>query len=353
MKIAEIDKNFALTSDLIPEDAKWYDVKDVPFSVHGLWKAQKGEYFLRMPEKVAESVSNGVATLNFCTAGARVRFKTDSPYIAIKALMPHCDRMSNITPTGQSGFDLYQSDCGTYAYVGSFRPRIDCDDLDGFCQTDGKMHTYTINMPLYHRVKELYVAVSPDSHLETAEEYAPIKPVLYYGSSITQGGCASRPGNAYQAMISRKLNADFINLGFSGNARAEDKMIEYLCSLDASVFVCDYDHNAPDSEYLKSTHYKLFSAYRRAHPKTPVVLVSKPDFWGRDEDIKRRAVVLETYERAVADGDKNVFFVDGAHIFDGEFSDSCTVDKCHPNDLGFYRMAMAIGDAVEKALALI
>ncbi len=353
MKITEIDKNFALTSNLIPEDAKWYDVKDVPFSIHGLWQREKGEYFLRMPPKVAEATNEGVIQLNYCTAGGRVRFKTNSPYLAIKTIMPHCDRMSHITPLGQSGFDLYKSDAGSYAYAASFPPSLATDELDGYRELDGELHTYTLNMPLYHRVKELYVAIAPGSYLGTPEDYAPIKPVLYYGSSITQGGCASRPGNAYQAMISRKTDTDFINLGFSGSARAEDAIVDYLCTLDASVFVCDYDHNAPDSEYLKSTHYKLFSAYRKAHPETPVVLVSKPDFWGTDEDIKRRAVVLETYERALSDGDKKVLFVDGAHIFDGELADSCTVDRCHPNDLGFFRMAQKIGAAVEEAFTML
>ena len=352
MKITEIDKNFKLTNELIPKDAAWYDSKEEPFSVHGLWKAEKGEYFLRIPPEVAQNTNEGVVHLNYCTAGGRVRFTTDSPYIAVKAIMPPCDRMNHITPVGQSGFDLYKSDEGVYAYVGSFPPKVKENGVEGFRETDGKRHTYTLNMPLYDRVEELYIAVAPTAYIGAPEDsYAPVKPVLYYGSSITQGGCASRPGNAYQALISRKTN--FVNLGFSGSARAEDAMIDYLCTLDASVFVCDYDHNAPTSEYLKSTHSKLFWAYRNAHPETPVVLISKPDYWGTEEDEKRRRIVRDTYDEALAKCDTKVVYVDGAHIFDGDFADSCTVDRCHPNDLGFFRMAMAIGDAVEKALALI
>ncbi len=353
MKISEIDKNFQIRSDLIPKDAVWYDVKSEPFSVHGLWQVEKGKYFLRMPSEVAESVNEGVAHLNYCTAGGRVRFKTDSPYLAIKAVMPECDRMNHITPLGQSGFDLYKSDGGHYSYAASFTPNIKSADLEGYRELDGKMHTYTINMPLYHRVEELYVAVSPDAKLYTAEPYAPVKPVLYYGSSITQGGCASRPGNAYQAMISRTLNTDFINLGFSGSARAEDEITDYLCTLDVSVFVYDYDHNAPSVEFFKNTHSKLFKAYRKAHPDTPVIFVSRPDFWGTEDDIQRRQIIIDTYEEALANGDKKVLFVDGAHLFDGEYADSCTVDGIHPNDLGFQRMALKIGEAVEKALAVL
>ncbi len=120
MKITEIDKNFETSSALIPKDAVWYDVKSEPFSIHGLWQREKGEYFLRMPPKVAEATNEGVIQLNYCTAGGRVRFKTNSPYLAIKAIMPYCDRMSHITPLGQSGFDLYKSDAGSYAYAASF-----------------------------------------------------------------------------------------------------------------------------------------------------------------------------------------------------------------------------------------
>ena len=184
----------------------------------------------------------------------------------------------------------------------------------------------------------------------TRKQYALEKPVLYYGSSITQGGCASRPGNAYQAMISRRLDADFINLGFSGNAKAETVMCEYLASLDASVFVCEYDHNAPNADHLAKTHRPLYETYRAAHPDVPIVFVTKPDFHPGTEDERRRRIVIDTYEYALSVGDRKVSFVDGAHLFDGPFADSCTVDGCHPNDLGFFRMAQKIGDAVEAAL---
>ena len=191
-------------------------------------------------------------------------------------------------------------------------------------------------MPLYDPVEEVYIGLAAGADLEAPEPYKYEKPVLYYGSSITQGGCASRPGNAYQAMISRKLDGDFLNLGFS---------------LDPFVFVSDYDHNAPNADYLEATHYNLYETFRRAHPDTPSILVSKPDFTrGAEQDERRLAIIRESYEKALANGDRHVYFIDGSHIFDGEFSDSCTVDGCHPNDLGFYRMAIVIGAVVEQAI---
>lgn len=350
MKISDIDKNLAVENTTGLDNIVWLDVKEAPFTVHGLFQIEKGKPFLRMPEDVAAETSDGVRWLNTNTAGGRIRFRTNSPWIALKAVMPDNGTMPHITMLGQSGFDLYKSDGGLYAYAGSFMPGNRHHGYDTWKPTDGLFHTYTVNMPLYDPVEEVYIGLSKDAQIESPEPYTLEKPVLYYGSSITQGGCASRPGNAYQAMISRRLDADFINLGFSGSARAETVICEYLASLDASVFVCDYDHNAPNADHLEATHKPLYDVYRKANPDTPIVFVTKPDFHPGTEDVRRREIVLSTYHAALAAGDKKVSFVDGARLFEGPFADSCTVDGCHPNDLGFFRMAEKIGDAVEAAL---
>ena len=351
MKISEIDKNLAVENTTGLKNVAWLDVKEAPFSLHGLWQPGKGRPFLRMDPAVAEVTSIGVKFLNLNTAGGRIRFRTDSPWIALKAVMPDNGTMPHITMLGQSGFDLYRSDGGDYAYVGSFIPNNRNHGFDAWKPTDGKRHTYTIHMPLYDPVEEVFVGLSADAEIEPPESYRVETPVLYYGSSITQGGCASRPGNAYQALIARRLDADFINLGFSGCARGEEVIREYLASVRASVFVCDYDHNAPNPDHLEATHRPLYEAYREKNPDTPIVFVTKPDFHpDSPEDIRRRDIVLSTYRAALDAGDRRVLFVDGAKLFDGPFADSCTVDGCHPNDLGFFRMAQGIGDAVEAAL---
>ena len=350
MKITEIDKNLKVENATGLKDIVGLDVKESPFTIHGIWRKEKGQSFLRMPPEIAEAANEGVGWNNTHTAGGRIRFRTNSPYVAIKAVMPDNPTMPHITALGQSGFDLYKSDAGIYSYVGSLIPGNRKHGFDTYKPTDGKTHTYTVHMPLYDPVEEVYIGLSDTAEIYEAEPYTYTKPVLYYGSSITQGGCASRPGNAYEAMIARRLDADFINLGFSGSARGEKVMAEYLASLDVSVFVCDYDHNAPNAEHLEKTHRPLYETYRKARPDTPVILVTRPDFYPVEEDIKRREAVLETYRYAVANGDRNIYFVDGAKLFEGDFSDSCTVDGCHPNDLGFFRMAQKIGDAVEKAL---
>ncbi|MGN1345862.1 MAG: SGNH/GDSL hydrolase family protein [Eubacteriales bacterium] len=350
MKIGDIDQNLKVESKLNLTDVVWVDAKEAPVKVHGLAVCTKGDRFRRMPQEVADRVNDGVKYLNTNTAGGRIRFRTNSRYIAIRAVMPDNGTMPHITMTGQSGFDLYQSDAGDYRYAGSYIPGERSHGYESCRDTDRGMHTYTIHMPLYDPVEELYIGLAADAELDAPEPYRYEKPVLYYGSSITQGGCASRPGNAYQSMIARKLDCDFINLGFSGSARGESAIADYMASLDPSVFVCDYDHNAPNADHLEATHFPLYETFRRAHPMTPYIMVSKPDFHPGTEDERRRQIILDSYHKAIAAGDRRVRFVDGAHIFDGEFRDSCTVDGCHPNDLGFFRMAVVIGAAVEQAL---
>ena len=129
------------------------------------------------------------------------------------------------------------------------------------------MRTVTVNMPLYNGVQKLYIGVEKGASLQAAAPYT-APPVVYYGSSITQGGCASRPGSCYENIIHTKWDVDHINLGFSGNARAEDTMMEYIASLSMSVFVYDYDYNAFDSEYYAKTHYKGYLTVREKHPES-------------------------------------------------------------------------------------
>jgi hypothetical protein len=144
---------------------------------------------------------------------------------------------------------------------------------------------------------------------------------------------------------------DFVNLGFSGSAKGELSMAEYIAGLDMSLSVYDYDHNAPDVEYLRATHQKMYDRIREKHPTIPYVMISRPDYFPNEkESIARRQVVVDTYHYAIGKGDQNVYYIDGASIFRGPFEDSCTVDGCHPNDLGFSKMAEAIYPILCRAL---
>ena len=135
-------------------------------------------------------------------------------------------------------------------------------------------------------------------------------------------------------------------MGFSGSARGELEMADYLSALPMSVLVYDYDHNAPDADWLARTHEAFFRRIRANRPTLPVVMLTRPDFDFDPASPARREVIRRTFENARASGDKNVYFIDGETLFGAAERQFCTVDGCHPNDLGFYRMA----DAVEPVL---
>lgn len=362
MRIEELDKNLVVETTIEEPDLVWFNAKEAPFQIYGVTYDEAAGCYVRMPQTTAEAVSKLVKKLSNWTAGGRVRFHTDSSYIAIRAVMKNSKPVSHMPLTGQSGFDLYRKNKkGKEIFYETFvPPQGMTEGYSSGKKTDGADTDYTINFPLYDGVKELYIALKKDAHLSAAAPYAIEKPVVYYGSSITHGGCASRPGNCYEAMISRNLDVDHINLGFSGNAKGELAMAEYIATLDMSAFVMDYDHNTPSEQHLLETHEPFFKAIRAANPDLPVIFVTAPNtrlrgdanYFSRGNLGTRRNIIRRTYENALIAGDHNVYFINGYDLFDGDGYDACTVDGTHPNDLGFFRMSQVVGKMVKKALKL-
>ncbi len=348
MGISNIDKNFKIETNIQRDGLVFHDCRDGRFEIKGVIVPEGEGAFCRLPQEIADKTNGGVASLNKHTAGGRIRVKTDSPYIAIKYEMVNPSRFAHMPCSCSMSFDMYEKIDGKETYVKSF-----VNDKDSFEALydfpDRKMRELTLNMPLYSGLKNVYIGLSHDAVCEKCTPYTYDVPVVYYGSSITQGGCASRPGNCYQARISRRLDCDYVNLGFSGSARGEEIMANYIAGLKMSVFVYDYDHNAPTVEHLAATHKPMFDIIRKKHPELPIIMVSRPNHCGGTEDADRRFEIIKaTYDSAVAAGDKNVYLVNGRSTMDGIADEDGTVDGCHPNDLGFYCMALRIGDVLEE-----
>jgi hypothetical protein len=346
MNIADIDKNMKVESALEREGLKFYNIDDEIFRIYGV-KKDNG-YYRRMPESVAKEVSQGVFALSTNTAGGRIRFITDSPFVAINTKLPSVCRMNHMAYTGIHGFDMY---LGT-EYAGTFRPKIDSDTVDNILNHPKSLTAVTtVNMPLYNNVKDVYIGLHEDAKILRAPDYSIEKPVVFYGSSITQGGCASRPGTCYQNFLSRKFDFNYINLGFSGSARGEDAMAEYIASLDMSIFVYDYDHNAPSDEHYANTHEPMFRKIREHHPDMPILIVTRPQYRLTETVINRQEIAMRTYQNALADGDKNVYYIPGNKLIRDEIGLDCNVDGCHPTDLGFFSMASAMEQSFEHMIA--
>ena len=350
LKIDRIDRNLAQTGPP-SKYLCYYDVCNHPFVLYGVTKTQSTG-FVRLPEEVAAQVSEGVQCLCHQTAGGRVRFCTDSTEIALHAFLPELEYFPHMSLLGSSGFDLYVHGEYGFEYCKSFIPSYEntTEILASIQFSHREMREIIIHFPLYQAVDKLLIGLDQNSEISTPSGYSIACPIVFYGSSITQGGCASRPGNAYQAIISRMLDCDFVNLGFSGNAKGEPSMAEYISGLDMTAFVYDYDCNAPDAQYLQKTHEPFFKIIRNKQPSLPVIMVSRPDFAAdRKANGVRRDIIRKTYENAPPT-DNNVYFIDGEHLFDGNQPDSCTVDGCHPNDLGFMRMAKKIGSVLQHII---
>lgn len=355
MRIDQIDENLSVKSKLEIKGLKYRNVLDSPFDIYGLYQTKKTGEYIRLPMDAAKEISPEVCHLGKHTSGGRIRFRTNSPYVAVKIQIQWQSPMPHMPRTGSNGLDLYVYENGRDVYQGTFIPPIEMTDSyeSVVFLPEKKMHDVTIHLPLYCGVKTLYIGLDENAEIEKGRPYRQVKPILYYGSSITQGGCVSRPGNNYPAAIARETNVDFVCLGFSGGAKGEHRMAEYLAEIDASIFVCDYDHNAPTVEHLKDTHSYIYECYRKYHPKTPIVFVSRPNFSPNNTmDVKRRDVVYQTYHTALEHGDNKVYFIDGFQLFAGNRRWDCTVDGVHPNDLGAFRMAEVIGEVVKQYLGI-
>ncbi len=353
MNISSLDKNMQIETNISRPGLQYINAESEPFRTYGVFREYG--FYARIPSKVAGVMKKQLTEEERAreihrssTAGGRIRFVTDSPYVAINAKLDGIYQYTTMSITGTCGFDIYAD--GWCA--GAFRPPVDLKD--GYFESVvdlgvSKKREITIDMPLYCNVVELYIGLDETCSVSRAPDYKYEKPIVFYGSSITHGACASRPGMNYPAQLSRLLNTNFHNLGFGGCAKAELEMAEYVASLDMSIFVYDYDHNAPTPEYLSQTHERMFKIVRAAHPDLPIIMITCPrndlsGKWG-----ERREIIKRTYDNAVARGDKNVYIIYGTELFP-ELGSEFSVDGTHPTDLGFYFMANRIAPVIREIL---
>lgn len=341
LRIDSIDKNFKIDTIIEADGLCWYDPSGAPFLLHGVSYDNGG--YTRMDSKIAKEVSDGVFALHRHTSGGRLTFETDSAYVAIHAV---CDKAQSSTMplTGYTGFDLYL-DRGSEGleFTTVFVPPTDMvREYEGiYYFREPGVHKVLIHFPLYNNVHSLYIGLQKNATLWEYSPYVLEAPVVFYGSSITQGGCVSRPGNSYPAIFSRMARRDFCCLGFSGSAHGEMKMAEYIASLPMSMFVLDYDHNDCDNlPQLSDRHEAFYKVVRRAHPYIPIVIMSAPyaarTFY-QSHPARSKAIIRQTYENAKRTGDW-VSFIDGERIF-GRDKDAALADRIHPNDFGHLQMA--------------
>ncbi len=363
MKIEDLDKNFKKEDTPLDDGLELHNVLDGKVSLYGIFYDKERHSFARMPHSESKKYGFALDVLSSTTAGGRIRFSTDSFIVGVRVKWRYMVKMNNMPISGHSGFILLEETPSGRKHSASFYPAVNDENAkDGFTQAwdvfsdhkarEKKVRDFILYCPLYNDyVTEIDVITEKGAYIGKGKEYENKLPVVYYGSSITQGGCVSRPDNAYQAHIERWTNVDYINLGFSGNAKGEEGMAKYISQIPQSVFVCDYDHNAPSVKHLKQTHYNFYKTFREVQSNTPIIFLSRPDFYqemkGHNE---RYRIVKKTFNLAKKQGDENVYFIDGRKLFGSVDREQCTADKCHPNDLGHYLMAKKIYSIIKNLL---
>ena len=351
--VSKKDKNFEVTK-ATDFASNVYKMPHELFTIYGGW-FDETYGFVKMPPETAKDVTSGVFWGSRCTAGVRITFATNSYSIKLKCKPYQKAMMHHMAQVASSGFTLCEDVDGEERFVGNFYPPFEyVDEFEVQLNLNGryKLHKYVLYLPLYSGVQDLSIELIEGSKVEKFEKYQDKKPLLYYGSSITQGGCASRADNTYQAHVSNKYNMDYVTLGFSGLARGESNMAKYLGTVDCSVFICDYDYNAQNLDHLIQTHLPLYKEFRanEKNKNTPIIFMSKPDGFRTDDGNARYNIIKRTYEYAKKNGDKNVYLIDGRKIYPRAIREHCSVDGCHPTDLGFYYMFKALDRVLCKIL---
>ena len=327
----------------------YLDVKNAPFRLYGFDNG-----FCRVPNDVSKATSEVVERLARTSAGGRVRFRTNSDYIVVHGDFDYTENGTTWPIAAQAGFDIYFTENGKQKFRGVFGGSKPTGQnySENRLRFTNEMKDVTIYFPVVTAFTNMYIGLHEGCVLEEMENYKYETPVVFYGSSIVHGVGAGRASTPYPSIISRRLDCNFRNLGFGGAAKAEKPIMEYIAGLDMSVFVYDYDHNAPTLEHLEKTHYAGYKLFREKQPTTPVIMASRVDIdcGNVEENEKCRALIKANYERALAEGDENVYFVDGAKVYPEDIRDECTSDGCHPNDMGYSYMADAFGKIIKELI---
>ncbi len=357
MNIAAIDPNFK-AADVGGVPVQYVNaLAGGPFRLTGFpWRDADGT-LRRLPASLTRhEVNEGALFLAMHTSGGQLAFRTDSRYIAVRAVLnvaPH--DMCHMPRTGSSGFDIMERTAEGYVFRSVIGPTADQLFRDGVTEMaipaakERSMRSWRINFPLYGGVRSLEIGLEPGSTVEEPEPFRLAKPIVLYGGSIFQGACASRPGNSLGGLLCRELDAEQIDIGFSGCGLGEVAIARKIAELDLAALIMGCELNSPTPEFLRDRLIPFQEAIREKHPTLPIIYVTQGDYINPGN----AAVVREMHERAKSAGDENVYLVTRTECF-GDLPDPYmgTVDGCHPNDLGFFLMYQKVLPVLKKALNL-
>lgn len=333
----------------------WHDVTTWGVEGRGWEDEQRERWFDRLPAEARTKVRQPVWDLSRHAAGMSVRFNTDASAVHVRyKLMSASLAMPHMPATGCSGLDLYARDSsGAWRWASVTRPSRQEDVAAILTGIGPGMHQYLMYLPLWNGVDSLEIGVAPGAKFEPIAPRRE-KPIVFYGTSIMHGACASRPGMAIPAILGRRLDVPTINLGFSGNGRMEKEVGEFLVRLDPSVYVIDCNPNLKAAE-ITARAVPLVQQLRAARPATPILLVEdrrNANSWltpsRKAHHDANHAALRAAYEQMIDAGVRRLYYLPGDDLLGADHDG--TTDGSHPNDLGFVRYADAYEPVLRRAL---
>ncbi len=352
----------ALICNMSYSQTKWIDVKtSEQIAVNGLpWYQQNDRQFIRLPLVEKDNITPAAWWMSKCPSGARVRFKTDSSSLKLRIChgMENSDRLAmwHMSSVAVSGIDLYIGPPENMTFWKTTNPQSGSEAYEHiyFENLAKKTREFTLYLPTYAELSELSIGINDDATLATPTPYQYEKPIVFYGTSITQGACAGRGANTFVSRISRQLNCDVVNLGFSGSGCGEPIMAELMSQIDASIYVIDSVANM-NTKIMQERYENLIGLLRKNKPETPIVLMTKIHFAYEvepaqaQEYIEQHKPLFETYEKMKAAGDKNIYLFDaGAIIPTGK--NHPTADGIHMLDTGFEKITGQLAPSLGQIL---
>lgn len=334
---------------------RFYDATQFQIINKGPWTTENPYH--RLPGYMKDSLREAHWRLATQSSGLAIRFRTDSKEISARWDVTYNTIMDHQAFVGTKGVDLYTlMDDGHWQYINVGRVKGKVSQSTIVSNLPGLEREYMLYLPLYDGVDRLEIGVDSLAMISKPTINSPQheKPVAFYGTSITQGGCATRPGMSYTAILSRKLNRECINLGFSGNGKLDPEMARIMAGMDVSCFVLDFVPNCTFDQ-VKDLTQNFVAIIRAKHPRTPIIIVENAvypfslfDQYQAKYQPSKNAMLAQRYQEMVAAGDKNLYYVTSENLI-GDDQEG-TVDSIHFTDLGFLRFSDKLYPVIKQFL---
>lgn len=361
--IKKVDSNFI--NDENKDDLYYIDPRiNDSIKIYGLYWFDEDKRYRRLSKKLDEilpKLEGSVDVLAGNSTGGIAAFYSNTNILKIKVRLAFKFHMGHMPYTGQAGFDLYignsykdmkfyrtsNFDFNKYEYEFTFFNHKELSETNKL---------YVLNFPLYATVEEILIGVNNESNIIPCNNlFSDDEKIVFYGTSITQGGCASRPGMSYTQILSRMLGIECLNYGFSGNGKGHIEIAQALSEIkNVKMFVLDYEANAT-FDRLKATLDNFVKCLRKQYPTTPIIIISKIQMYleFHDENYKKNEKMVRNYQKNYVkkSNDDNLYYIDGSKVLGKTNISEKTVDGCHPTDYGFISMAEYLYPIINKIIS--